>query len=152
MANRPGVFEFMVSALKEDATSEEDSDADDSNYVPSDHQSSSEESALDEASEDDTDAESEIDQNDVVEYNNTTNGRDGTIWYVDHPVKSQTPKHNIVHGRVGIARGVGNLMEVVDPFLLFLDENMISKIVQCTNMEGERVCSEKRKQWNVSYN
>jgi hypothetical protein len=153
MATRPGIFDVMVEALRnDDASLDNGSDSEDSDYVPSDVNVSSCEG------EESVEIASKIDSDDT-EYTATYDtssqrnivGKDGMVWSLVPPVQTKSRQHNIVRGPLGVARNVGDLVEVKDAFYLFLDDNMINDIVLFTNKEGLRVLSEKGKQWKVSF-
>lgn len=106
--------------------------------------SESESAATEAASEsEDVQLWSEEDDAPLQEYMSvqTYKGRDGTIWKSEPEKHSRTPRHNIIRG--GIHKVVlppgQEIVDPVDSFNLFLNEQVLEIIVKYTNSEAHRV-------------
>ena len=75
------------------------------------------------------------------------NGRNGTYWRSDTPSPSRTPRHNIMHKQPGAKQTMITNFPF-SAFELFLSEGIVEEVCKCTNLEGRRVATSRRKRWN----
>ena len=75
-------------------------------------------------------------------------GRNGTYWSENPPPPSRTQRHNILRQNAGTKSGV-QTYSPRDAFKLFLTEEIIEEVCRCTNLEGKRVATSKRKKWKT---
>lgn len=71
--------------------------------------------------------------------------KDKSVWYYDEPNNGKTPSKNIV--KEGRSIQVPNTLSPEDSFELFLCDDILKIIVECTNKEGRRVFSNKKNEW-----
>ena len=74
-------------------------------------------------------------------------GRNGTCWRSDTPPSSRTPKHNIMHEQPGPKKTVIT-NSPFSAFELILSEKIVEEVCKCTNLEGTRVATRRRKRRN----
>ena len=94
-------------------------------------------------SEKSSDDSSDEDNEPHTETANRT-GCNDTYWRSDIPAPSRTPRHNIMHEQPGPKRTVITNF----PFSaleLFLSEEVVKEMCKCTNFEGRRVATNRRK-------
>lgn len=70
----------------------------------------------------------------------------GLDWQLEPPQISRTPVHNIIRQLPGLPKKQ-RAATPGEAFRLFMSVDILEEIVYCTNMEGKRVCDNKRKQW-----
>lgn len=148
-----------VNGVSESESEDLSDNESDSEFVPSDSELSEAE-AEDEVMSDwepDTQSDSDSDEESLgldeanLELKNFR-AKDGTEWSRTPPPPTRVRAHNIIRGPIGIAKNTGDLESPVDAFRLYMNQKILSQIVQFTNIEAERVYQEcnMQKAWKLT--
>ncbi|XP_069604265.1 piggyBac transposable element-derived protein 4-like [Ranitomeya imitator] len=68
------------------------------------------------------------------------------FWNSTAVAHARTPSHNIIRVPQG-AVGISQFMSKKDVFSKFVSDDIADEVVLCTNVEGKRIASEKKKTW-----
>uniref|UniRef100_UPI00358F8AC9 piggyBac transposable element-derived protein 4-like n=1 Tax=Myxine glutinosa TaxID=7769 RepID=UPI00358F8AC9 len=107
----------------------------DSEYVP----------LLEYCAGEDSDSESEEEPGDNAQGTIRTS-HNGTYWSENPPLQQKTPSPKIMRNPPGPAPG-NTTMSPKDAWDLFVTDNMLKQICQCSNLEGQRKAASKKKVW-----
>ncbi|XP_061747885.1 piggyBac transposable element-derived protein 4-like [Nerophis ophidion] len=73
--------------------------------------------------------------------------RKGSYWSELPPTQGRTQSHNIIRSRSGPAEGLSITVSPKDAWELFITDDIIQEVMKCTNLEGRRVATARRKEW-----
>uniref|UniRef100_UPI00358EDC05 piggyBac transposable element-derived protein 4-like n=1 Tax=Myxine glutinosa TaxID=7769 RepID=UPI00358EDC05 len=83
---------------------------------------------------------------------NIRTGCNGTCWSENPPTEKETPSRNVLREQSGPANGI-TTRSPKDAWDLFVSDNMLEEICKCSNFEGRRTATLKKKVWkNISKN
>ena len=97
-----------------------------------------------ESSEESSNESSDEDNESHTETANWT-GCNDTYWKSDTPLPSRTPRHNIMHEQPSPKQTV---ITPFNAFKLFLLEEIVKEVCKCTNLEGRKVATSRKKAGN----
>lgn len=130
-----------------DSESEISGDDDDPVYVPQGQAGVVGVSFLNEEDSSD-DIEDSSDESSEVETQTQSNrlSKNGSCWNENPPTHSRTRSHNILRSCPGPIPGSA-AVSPKDARDMFISDNIIEKVLKCTNLEGRRAPAAKRKEW-----
>ncbi|XP_061756675.1 uncharacterized protein LOC133552992 isoform X1 [Nerophis ophidion] len=73
--------------------------------------------------------------------------RKGSYWSELPPSQGRTQSHNIIRSRSGPAEGLSTTVSPKDAWELFITDDILQEVMKCTNLEGRRVATARRKEW-----